>query len=137
MSIGALIYNTVRGSVDYAPQFYPSCALVNPPSGTDPDSLNCRIVWCPDTADVYETWSGVDGFFDLLNQDCNPAGGGSGTDAWTLQVTNNPDYEPERKALRKREDGSVEKRSHARHLPKRQQDGVSLQGLTALPTEFH
>lgn len=127
-STGVSIFNTVRGSVDQIPNLYPACWSIAPPDGADPDTLNCRVQWCPDAADVAETFSGLDGYFDLINMDCNPGGGGSGTDAWALQIFNNPDYEPgsDPPAAAKREVAVEEKRSHARHLPKRQAEGVSL-----------
>lgn len=70
---------------------------------------------------------GVDGFFDLVRIDCQPAGGESGTDGWTVIVYNNPDYEPEGGAKTLQPPETVQNRTHARDLLKRQEEGVSPQ----------
>lgn len=93
---GDTIYSYNRGGVDFIPNPYPACAVYSPPPGIDYKTLNCQILWCATGPDVRETFSGPDGDYSILSQDCRPAnaGGGAGREgAWTLQVTNNPDYD--------------------------------------------
>lgn len=96
---------------------YPECALI-----TGGDSLNCQILVCPQSAETEVLWGEVRIGYSTVEVVCKSYDvGGEDVydDRFTVQVYNNPDYEPALEA--------IASRNHARDFPatKRQQDSVS------------
>lgn len=110
----------------FFPNYYPGCALAAAPAGVDPDTLNCRISICPQNSMVQVSKADASVGYATVDTDCRPANAGGQylyeDDSWTLQISNNPDYDPPRK----QRSLETEDRGHSRDFAKRQQPGVSL-----------